>query len=333
MPCARLVVAAEVIRSKVACCILAVKAFAFATLAVEAFAFAVTHAVEAFAVEAFTFAVTFAVTLAVEAFAFAVEAFTFAVEAFAFATFAMEAFAFATLAMEAFAFAVTLAMEAFTFATLAVETFTFATLAVEAFTFATLAMEKAGTPLSYWNGQVASFRLKVAFVVRAVTAFIVAFRKFIRTHATLWAKVVRLNKQEVAIVVVFHGEWANALAAVTLAMVALAVVTLAVVTFAEAFSVVAGPLAVSEALLDVLDAARDLVLTQGQCQPLVSRKLFAHEPCRHLCEAFFKHCKPNFWSTGHAAALAFALAMSRMRRPRAEARHKFVTALLQQHAL
>ena len=319
MPCARLVVAAEVIRSKVACCILAVKAFAFATLAVEAFAFAVTHAVEAFAVEAFTFAVTFAVTLAVEAFAFA--------------TFAMEAFAFATLAMEAFAFAVTLAMEAFTFATLAVETFTFATLAVEAFTFATLAMEKAGTPLSYWNGQVASFRLKVAFVVRAVTAFIVAFRKFIRTHATLWAKVVRLNKQEVAIVVVFHGEWANALAAVTLAMVALAVVTLAVVTFAEAFSVVAGPLAVSEALLDVLDAARDLVLTQGQCQPLVSRKLFAHEPCRHLCEAFFKHCKPNFWSTGHAAALAFALAMSRMRRPRAEARHKFVTALLQQHAL
>jgi len=256
------------------------------------------------------------------------------VEAITFATLAVEAFTFAvTLAMEAFTFAVALAMEAFTFATLAVETFTFATLAVEAFTFATLAMEKAGTPLTYWNGQVASFRLKVAFVVRAVTAFIVAFRKFIRTHATLWAKVVRLNKQEVAIVVVFHGEWANALAAVTLAMVALAVVTLAVVTFAEAFSVVAGPLAVSEALLDVLDAARDLVLTQGQCQPLVSRKLFAHEPCRHLCEAFFKHCKPNFWSTGHAAALAFALAMSRMRRPRAEARHKFVTALLQQHAL
>jgi len=203
--------------------------------------------------------------------------------------------------------------------------------------------------LSYSNGQVVNFRLKVAFIVRAVAANILVVDKFIAgTHATLRAKALWFEELKVAIVVFFHGEMANTLAMVTLAVVtlavvafavvalavvALAVVTLAVVTFAEAFSVVAVPLAVSEALPDVLDAARDLVLTQGQCQPLVGRKLFAHEPCRHLCEAFFKHCKPNFWSTGHAAALAFALAMSRMRRPRAEARHKFVTALLQQHAL
>jgi hypothetical protein len=91
-------------------------------------------------------------------------------------------------------------------------------------------------------------------------------------------------------------------------------------------------LAMGEAPLEVLDAARDFDVPRRRVQPFVGRELPTSEPRGHCREPPLEDLEPSCWP-GRVAAVAAALAAGRVRSPQAEARGEVGAALLQARAL